>query len=126
MARYTIEIPDQFIPVLAQKASSMGMDIPTWIRQQILSQGAVPAPTIKNYYALHVQGQRGSGTINKNGPHSTSASADNLSSQEAAAIEMAKRFVQRNDPGDREQAIQILRQTFNTVFEEDTYMGFDS
>jgi hypothetical protein len=115
-----IELPDETADALSEKARGIGKDRKNYIQDLLLS--IATTPVIRERYALHFSTTDNSGAQGQirrfdndlNGTHLSSIS---LNSEQVSIVEQAKNLVRRNAPGDREEAIHVLKTHFNNVFE---------
>jgi len=110
------EVPDDIAQALSQMAQAAGKDRHTWLKEQltILASG----PVIRKRYAIkfYNDGEK-SGLIRRFGDELTSVAHDFVSQETGKAIEKATDHVRRNEQGDKEEAMWLLKNCFNNVFE---------
>jgi hypothetical protein len=97
-------------------ASSANLSREQWLRELVIS--ATKQPVVKERYSIRVYGINGKGIIRRLGDGAPGGGCSNFSEHEFTAFNKASDFVRRNQPGDREQAIRILSDAFEEVFEQ--------
>lgn len=115
-----IDLPDEVADALSEKARGISKDRKNYIQDLLISVAATPV--IKGRYALHfsttdnsgAQGQIRRFNDDLNGTHLSSIS---LNAEQVNIVEQARNLMRRNAPGDREEAIHVLKMHFNNVFE---------
>jgi plasmid stability protein len=110
-------VPDSIYAALKEQASREGKGLETWLRDQLTV--LVSKPVIKRDYKLRATSEDGAmATIIRRGDdRAVHVSTVHCSTQQQQICEKAVVFVKRNEPGDREQAIALLRSVFEEVFE---------
>jgi len=98
--------------LLAKAQASKEGSLEPWLREQleILAVG----PVVKERYAIIIGGK---GQIRRYNDSLTSPTFKNTTMEDIQAIEKAANIVRRNAPGDREEAIWMLRNHFDDVYE---------
>jgi hypothetical protein len=90
-------------------------------QQQYLSallEGLVQQPVVRATYGLKAFGPDGARmTVSRWRDGLSGQGGANLSQTQADAYKRVTLLVERNEPGDREQAIGLLKQCFEEVFE---------
>ncbi len=83
-----------------------------WLKEQlaILAQG----PVIKERYTIRISGI---GQIRRFSDQLTSTTYKSVSQDEAGILARAENMVRRNEPNDREDALDLLRSHFDDVYE---------
>lgn len=115
-----IELPDDVASALSIKARGAGKDRKNYIQDTLIS---IAASSVVERYALHFSTTDNSGVTGQirrfnndlNGTHTTFIGARTI--EQTNAINEASNLVRRNEPGDREEAIHVLKTHFNNVYE---------
>jgi hypothetical protein len=99
------------------KASAAGASREAWLRKQI--ESLADEPIIKERYGYRVYGKSGKGVLKRlsNHPNGVQSGFSNFSQEEADAYKRAQDYISRNGPGDREEAVFLLKSAFDEVFE---------
>lgn len=109
-------MPKASLDVLSQKAKAVNQD-----RQDYVKDLLVKAAVVPERYAYRVMGQVGKGAIRRFSDHvnGTSTTFSNFNQDEHDAMQRAENFIRRNQPGDREKALEMLFAQFgeDNVFE---------
>lgn len=111
------DIPDETMREIEAQAHASGKNAEAWIRNTLIRVAS--GPIVKERYAIHFS------TVDNSGAQGmicrfidiASLSAVSLTQEQDACAEQAKRLIQRNGPGDREEAFSVLRTHFRNVFE---------
>jgi plasmid stability protein len=107
-------VPDEVLTALSKLAAAQDKDRQTWVREKLIEMAS--QPVVRERYVLKAYGENG-GYAQIRRADSIGGGAQNLSDEQMAAYRKARDFVQNNKPGDREEAIKILKTVFETVFE---------
>lgn len=123
------DVPEDVVRALGQRAEERGMSREAWLREQLKALASGPA--VKPAYALHYTSEAiggenvgavgAVGMIVRNPDDPTGqvvrgTIAGPTAAQYAAHLN-AERLVALNRPGDREEALRLLRAAFSVVFE---------
>jgi plasmid stability protein len=108
-------VPDSIYAALKEQASLEGKGLETWLRDQLTI--LVSKPVIKRHYKLRATNEDGAIAAIIRRDETVHLSTAHCSNQQQQICEQAVDFVKRNEPGDREQAIALLRSAFEEVFE---------
>lgn len=110
------KMPKASLEMLSQKANAVNQD-----RQEFVRELLVKASVIPERYAYRVIGQVGKGGIRRYSDHvnGTTSTFGSFNQDEADAMHRAENFIRRNQPGDREKAVNLLVAQFgeDNVFE---------
>ncbi len=109
------DIPEGVASALTEKAQAVGKDRMTYIRDLLIKDAA--EPLVKDHYAFRFVSDLASGTIRRLRDQSVIKEVTGLSPEGSQVIEQVKTLMQRNKPGDREEAIHLLKCHFSNVFE---------
>ena len=112
------DVPQEVANALSQMAQASGKDRHTWLKEQlsILASG----PVIHKRYAVKFYNSGDeSGLIRRFGDelNATSVTHGMVSQEVGEAISKAADHVRRNEQGDKEEAMWILKNVFDNVFE---------
>lgn len=119
MAQFHVrDIPEDVAEKVDALANAASQSRESWLRDLIVA--ATKQPVVKKEYTIRVYGANGKGLIRRygDGPNNVGGGCSGLSQAEFDAYKKAEDYVSRNEPGDREQAIRILSQVFEEVFEQ--------
>ena len=108
-------VPDAIYAALKEQASLEGKGLETWLREQLTV--FVSKPVIKRHYKLRATSEDGALAAIIRRDETVHLSTSHCSHQQQQICEKAVDYVKRNEPGDREQAIALLRSAFEEVFE---------
>jgi hypothetical protein len=110
-------ISAEIYAALKEKAAADGKGLETWLRERLIMLAA--QPVVKAHYVLKAYGPGAAYAQirRREGDESVGGSANNLSQAQMNALKKAEDYVQRNQPGDREEAYNLLARHFETVFE---------
>ena len=109
-------VPDAIYAALKEQASLDGKGLETWLRDQLTV--LVSKPVVKRHYKLRATSEDGAlAAIIRRDDQIVHLSTAHCSTQQQQICEKAVDYVKRNEPGDREQAIALLRTAFEVVFE---------
>lgn len=111
------EVPDNVMSALAEKAVGAGMSRADYVRDRLAEIAS--GPIVKERYAYRIYGKAGKGIIRRlsNHPNGVGGGCSNFSEEEFEAYNKAQDYMRRNGPGDREQALKLLSDAFEEVFE---------
>jgi hypothetical protein len=111
------DIPEQVMTALSEKAQGAGLDRTAYVRQKLTEIAS--EPIVKERYAYRVYGKSGKGIIRRldNHPNGVGGGCSNFSEEEFEAYNKAQDYMRRNGVGDREEAVSILKNAFEEVFE---------
>lgn len=117
MAVFTVrDVSESAAQALKERAAAAGKSTEAFIREWIERQAQ--EPVVRQTYGLRAMGPDAAHiTVKRNRDGLSGQGARNLSQQQTEAYRHVLLLVQRNDPGDRERAIGILREHFEEVFE---------
>lgn len=117
MPVFTIrDVSETAAQAIRERAAAAGKSTEAFIREWIEQQAQ--EPIVRQSYGLRAMGPEAAHATVKRSPAGLSGQgAANLSQQQAEAYKRVKLLVERNSPGDREQAIGLLREHFEEVFE---------
>lgn len=113
------DLTDGTIEKITAKAQAAGLSREAWLRKQI--EALATGPIVKERYAIrfyandtpaHGLIRRMCGDVGGIG-----GGPDRLNPAQMRTYERAKELILRNGPGDREEAIYLLRSHFDNVFE---------
>jgi uncharacterized membrane protein YidH (DUF202 family) len=112
------DVPEDVANALSQMAQAAGKDRMAWIREQLslLASG----PVIHKRYAIKFYNSGDeSGLIRRFGDelNATSATHGMVSREIGDVISKAADHVRRNQAGDKEEAMWLLKNVFDNVFE---------
>lgn len=112
------DIPQEIADALSQMAQAAGKDRMAWIKEQLslLASG----PVIRKRYAIKFYNSGDeSGIIRRFGDElNATSAAHGMAGQEVGeAISKAADHVRRNGQGDKEEAMWLLKNVFDNVFE---------
>jgi hypothetical protein len=98
------------------QAAAAGKSVEPFLRDWIESH--IDKPVISERYGYRAAGP-GKAVIKRHSshPNGTAATGEGWSQEQADAVERAKLLMQRNGPGDREQAVALLQTHFEIVVE---------
>lgn len=119
MAQFHVrDIPEDVALKVDALASASNQSRESWLRDLIVN--ATKQPVIKKEYSIRVYGTNGKGIIRRygDGSNNVGGGSNNFSQAEHEAYKKAQNYVSRNQPGDREEAIRILRNAFEEVLEQ--------
>jgi plasmid stability protein len=108
-------VPDAIYAALKERASLEGKGLETWLREQLTV--FVSKPVIKRHYKLRATSEEGALAAIIRRDEQTVLTTAHCSPQQQQICEQAVDLVKRNEPGDREEAIALLRSAFEEVFE---------
>ncbi len=94
-------------------AQNSGKSMEGWARDLLLQAAA--GPVVRERYGYRAMGP-GKAVVKRHGSH-TVATGDGWSQEQGSAVERVKALVQRNEPGDRESAVALLKEHFEIVVE---------
>jgi hypothetical protein len=119
MAQFHVrDIPEDVAEKVDDLANASNQSRESWLRELIVN--ATKQPVVKKRYSIKVYGAEGKGIIKRygDGDNNVGGGCSNFSQEEFDAYNKAQDYVSRNQPGDREVAIKILREVFEEVFEQ--------
>lgn len=96
-------------------AAATDQSMEGWAKALILQ--AIQAPVVKSRYVLKAYGPDAAHVQIRRDEDTIGGGASNLSEEQMRAYKLAQEFAKRNQPGDREQAHDLLSRSFETVFE---------
>ena len=109
-------VPDSIYMALKEQASLEGKGLETWLRDHLIV--LVSKPVIKHHYKLRATSDDGAiAAIIRRDDQNVHLTTAHCSTHQQHICEQAVVYVKRNGPGDREQAIALLRSAFEEVFE---------
>jgi hypothetical protein len=112
------DVPQEIADALSQMAQATGKDRMAWLKEQlsILASG----PVIRKRYAIKFYNSGDeSGLIRRFGDelNATSVTHGMVSQEIGEAISKAADHIRRNQAGDKEEAMWLLKNVFDNVFE---------
>lgn len=117
MASFTIrDVSETAAQALKERAAAAGMPVEAFIRDWIERQAQ--EPVVRQSYGIRAVGPDDAhATVKRHRDGISGRGAANLSQRQMGAYREAILLVERNQPGDRERAIGLLRPEFADVFE---------
>lgn len=116
MAQMSIRLDDEQYASIQAAAQNSGKAMEKWARDLLVA--AAQAPVVRERYGYRGMGP---GLVNlkrvSNNPGGTVATGNGWTQDVADAIKRAEMLVQRNEPGDRESAVALLKEHFEIVVE---------
>jgi plasmid stability protein len=112
------DVSSQAAAILKERAAAAGKSTEGFVRDWI--ESLAETPLVRQRYTLRAYGSDGARvTIERHSdhPNGVGGGAVNLTQEQLTADRMAREYVRRNQPGDREQAITLLKNVFSEVFE---------
>ena len=111
------DIPENVASALTEKAQAVGKDRMAYIRDLLIKDAA--EPVIKERYAYRFVSDTGlaSGIIRRFGNKVEDVGVTGVTVEGLQVIEQVKGLMRRNKPGDREEALYLLKHYFNNVVE---------
>ncbi len=116
MPTLTIRCSDEQYTSIQAAAQAAGASMESWARDLLTSAAA--APVVRKMYAYRGMGP-GSVIIKRisDNPGGTVATGQGWTQEVADAVNRAKMLVRRNEPGDRENAVALLKEHFKIAGE---------
>jgi hypothetical protein len=110
-------VPEDVANALAELARGAGKDRMTFIRDLLIK--AATEPIVKERYAIRFSTDTGlaSGMLRRIGDRVERVGVTGLTVEAWQVIAQVEKIMLRNDPGDREDAIHLLKRDFSRVFE---------
>lgn len=112
-------LPDDTLKALTEKAQAAGKDRQSYVVEHLIEWAS--EPVVKTRYALRFYNDKtpGHGTIRRlsDDVNGVGGGAANMDEKSFKAYQKAQDLIRRNQPGDREQAIHLLKECFENVFE---------
>lgn len=117
MAVFTVrDVSEPAAQALKERAAAASTSTEAFIRDWIERQAQ--EPIVRQSYGVRAVGPGEAHAIIKRSPDGLSGQgAASMSQEQADAYRQAKLLIERNNPGDRERAIGLLRERFADVFE---------
>lgn len=116
MAQMSIRLDTEQYASIQAAAQNSGKAMETWARDLLLA--AAQAPVVRERYGYRGMGP---GLVNikrvSNNPGGTVATGNYTGQEQADAVKRAEMLVRRNEPGDRESAVALLKAHFEIVVE---------
>lgn len=111
------DIPENVASALTEKAQAVGKDRMAYIRALLIKDAA--EPVVKERYAYRFVSDTGlaSGIIRRFGDKVESVGVTGVTVEGLQVIGRVEVLMRRNNPGDREEALYLLKHHFNNVFE---------
>jgi len=111
------DIPDETMTALEAKAAAAGQNTEAWIRDLLIQAAA--EPIVKERYAIRFSNDTGlaGGMLRRFRDVVERVGFYGLSIEGLQVIEQVEALMRRNNAGDREEAIYLLKCHFNSVFE---------
>ncbi|SRR6266567_5834257 len=111
------EVPEDVANALAELARGAGKDRMTFIRDLLIKAAA--GPIVKERYAIRFSTDNGlaSGMLRRVHNDVERVGVAGLTEEAWKVIEEVEVLMRRNNPGDREEAIHLLKRNFSSVFE---------
>jgi hypothetical protein len=122
MAQFHIrDFPDNLVEGVDEMARAAGKSRETWLRDLVISATAEPLIKKRYGYRFYDTKSLGHGIIRRLGGEpciiSNADGEGSMNSAQMNAYKQATLLIQRNLPGDREEAIHLLKSQFDNVFE---------
>lgn len=116
MAQMSIRLDAEQYASIQAAAQNSGKAMEAWARDLLLA--AAYGPVVRERYAYRAMGP-GSAIVRRasSQPNGTIATGNNWTQEVADAMDRVKLLVIRNEPGDREAAVALLKQHFEIVVE---------
>ena len=110
-------IPDETMTAIEAKAAAAGQNTEAWIRDLLIQAAA--EPIVKERYALRFSTDTGlaKGLLRRFHDKVEHVGVSGLTTEGSQVIEQVEALMRRNNAGDREGAIHLLKCHFNSVFE---------
>jgi hypothetical protein len=116
MAQMSIRMDDEQYASLQAAARNAGNSLESWARDLLIA--AAQAPVVRERYGYRGMGP---GLVNlkrvSNHPGGTGATGQGWDQDTADAVKRAELLVRRNEAGDRESAVALLKEHFEIVVE---------
>ena len=111
------EVPEDVANALAELARGAGKDRMTFIRDLLIK--AATEPIVKERYAIRFSTDTGlaRGMLRRVHDDVERVGVTGLTVEAWQVIGQVEVLMRRNNPGDREEAIHLLKSNFNSVFE---------
>lgn len=113
------DIPDDVMAAIEAKAAAAGKKAETWIRDLLIQMAG--EPIVRERYAIRFYADEtpARGLIRRmcGDDGGIGGGPEDLNPAQTAAYERAKELILHNGPGDREEAIYLLKSYFDNVFE---------
>lgn len=116
MAQLAIRCTDEQYASIQDAARASGKAMEAWARDLLISAAA--GPVVRARYGYSAMGP-GKALIKRASDHpgGTVATGNDWSQDVADAVKRAEMLVRRNEPGDRESAVALLKEHFEIVVE---------
>ena len=116
MSQMSIRLDAEQYASIQAAAQNSGKAMETWARDFLLA--TAQAPVVRERYGYGAMGP-GNAQVKRysSQPNGTLTTGAGWSQEVADAMQRVKAFVTRNEPGDRESAIAILKEHFEIVVE---------
>lgn len=117
MAQFIVrEVSDEAAAAVKAQAAAAGKSVETFIRDWLESH--IDKPVISERYGYRAVGP-GKAVIKRHSshPNGTVAIGEGWSQEQADTVQRARLLIQRNQAGDREQAVALLQSQFEIVVE---------
>jgi|SRR5215469_9706186 len=111
------DIPDETMAALEAKAAAAGQNTEAWIRDLLIQAAA--EPIVKERYAFRFSTDTGlaKGMLRRVHDNVERVGVTGLTVEGWQVIVQVEKLMLRNNPGDREDAMHLLKSNFNSVFE---------
>ena len=111
------DIPDEIMIAIEAKAAAAGQNTEAWIRDLLIQAAA--EPIVKERYAFRFTTDTGlaKGMLRRVHDNIERVGVTGLTVEGWRVIGQVEKLMLRNNPGDREDAMHLLRSNFNSVFE---------
>lgn len=117
MPTFTIrDLSEATAETIRSQAASQGLSTEAYVRQVLDAQAA--QPVVKTAYKLRAYGDEASAVLGRDRSGINARGAKNCTQEQMDAYKRAADLVGRNQAGDREAAIGVLRSVFEEVFEQ--------
>lgn len=117
MAQMSIRLDAEQYASIQAAAQNSGKAMEAWARDLLIA--AAQAPVVRERYGYRAV-EMGSKAIVKrhsSHPNGTVVTGEGWDQEVATAMDYIKALVQRNEPGDRESAVALLKEHFEIVVE---------
>ncbi len=116
MAQMSIRLDAEQYASIQAAAQNSGKSMEGWARDLLIA--AAQAPVVRERYGYGAMGP-GRAQVRRysNAPGATVTTGEGWSQETAEAMRRIKALVQRNEPGDRESAVALLKDHFEIVVE---------
>lgn len=117
MPQMSIRLDDAQYASIQAAAQNAAKSMEGWARDLLLAAAAGPVVRERYGYRAVEMGSKAIVKRHSSHPNGTSVTGEGWSEETARAMEYIKTLVQRNEPGDRESAVALLKEHFEIVVE---------